>query len=297
MPKSIILNSTNIVPNTYNSEFLYSFPNGGVIFKDDLIAIQQVSIYNSVFNISSAQTNDKFSYIWVDGTTHLVDLPDSYLDVAGINSFFQSVMFANRHYLTTATGTIVYLMEIVVNASQYAFQFNSYLISTTIATTNAWTIAPSASWVLPTNSICPMLVIPNTNIQDLLGFPAGTYPNTVIAGTPPAQTQTPSQSISYSVLSTTAPQIIPTPTYLVACSLVQNKLAIPSQLIFSLTISDTVFGGLYTTQVSSPVFNNISDGQYSDFKLRFVDRYGNKVVFNDPNTMILMIIKNRSEIS
>jgi len=295
MPFSIILNSNNIVPNTSNSEFQYDFPNGGVIFKDDLIAVQQISLYNSVFNITASQNNDVFSYIWVDGTTNIVNMPNSYLDLAGINAYFQSVMFANKHYLTTAAGSIVYLMELVVNAAQYAFQFNSYLISVAIAAANTWTIASGASWVLPTNSILPMLIIPATDIQTLLGFSAGSYPNTVIAGAPPAQTQTPTQTISYSVLSTAAPQIIPTPTYLVACSLVQNKLAIPSQLIFSLTITGSSFGEIYVTQMSEPVFNPINNGQYQNFRIRFVDKNGNKVEFNDPNTMILLIIKNKNE--
>ena len=76
MPKTIILNSSNIVAGSGNSAFLYNFPQGGVTFKDELIAVQQVSLYNSVFNITSANNNNSFSYIWVDGTTNVVNIPD-----------------------------------------------------------------------------------------------------------------------------------------------------------------------------------------------------------------------------
>lgn len=296
MPKSILINSSNIVANTYNSVFEYNFPQGGVTFRDDLIAVQQVSIYNSVFNITSANNNNSFSYTWVNGTSYPVDIPDSYLDCAGINAYLQSKMYANTHYLVNTDGDIVYLLEIVVNQARYAFQINSYLIDTTIATANTWTLPSGATWVLPTtNSIMPMFVVPSTNIATLIGFTAGSYPNTTITGSPPTQSQAPPQTINYSVLSSVAPQIIPTPTYLGVCNLVQNKLAIPSQLIYSLTIEGVSFGSLYVNQISDPVFNDIADGQYTNLRFSFVDSTGNAIRFNDPNTMILMIIKNRFE--
>jgi hypothetical protein len=296
MPKTILINSSNIVANTYNSTFEYNFPQGGVNFRDDLIAVQQVSIYNSVFNITSANNNNSFSYTWVDGTTIPVPIPDSYLDCAGINAYLQSIMYSETHYLTDADGNIVYLLEIVVNQARYAFQINSYLIDTTIATANSWTLPAGATWVLPTtNSIMPMFVVPSTNIQTLIGFTAGSYPNTTITGSPPTQSQTPPQSASYSALSSIAPQIIPIPTYLGVCNLVQNKLAIPSQLIYSLTIEGVSFGSLYVNQISTPVFNDIADGQYTTLRFSFVDSTGNYIRFNDPNTMIILIIKNRFE--
>jgi len=295
MPKSILINSSNIVANTNNSTFEYNFPQGGVVFRDDLVAVQQVSIYNSVFNITSANSNNSFSYIWVDNTTTTITIPDSYLDCAGINAYLQSIMYSNTHYLTDADGNIVYLLELVVNQARYAFQINSYLISTAIATANTWTIASGATWVLPTNSILPMFVVPATNIASLIGFTAGSYPTTTITGSPPAQVQTPAYTASYSALSSIAPQIIPTPTYLGVCNLVQNKLAIPSQLIYSLTIEGVSFGSLYVNQISDPVFNDIADGQYTSLRFSFVDTTGNYIKFNDPNTMILLIIKNRYE--
>jgi len=295
MPKSILINSSNIVANTYNSVFEYNFPNGGVVFKDDLVAVQQVSIYNSVFNITSANNNNSFSYTWVDNTTTTINIPDSYLDCAGINAYMQSIMYSNKHYLTNSSGDVVYLLEIVVNASRYAYQINSYLISTAIATANTWTIASGATWVLPTNSILPMFNVPATKFQSLIGFTTASYPPTTITGTPPAQVQAPSYIASYSALSSSSPQILPIPTYLGVCNLVQNRLAIPSQLIYSLTIEGVSFGSLYVNQISTPVFNDIADGQYTSLRFGFVDSSGNYIRFNDPNTMILMIIKNRYE--
>ena len=295
MPKSLILNTNNIIPNSGNSTLQYVFPQGGIAFKDDFIAIQQVSIYNSVFNVSVANNNNSFSYIWVDGTTHLVNIPDSYLELPEINAYLQSIMIANKHYLIAGANN-VYLLNIQINPARYSYQINSFLVSVAIATSNTWTLPVGATWVLPTNAIMPMFVVPNTNFQKLIGFTAGSYPNTVIAGVPPAQTQTPTQISTYSALSTTSPQIVPQPSYLGLCSLVNNNLSIPSQLLYSITPTGSSFGSLYTIQIADLAFNKITDGKYNQFTFNFVDAVGQPIIFQDPNILILLVIKNKSEL-
>lgn len=295
MPKSLILNTNNIIPNSGNSTLQYVFPQGGIAFKDDFIAIQQVSIYNSVFNVSVANNNNSFSYIWVDGTTHLVSIPDSYLELPEINAYLQSIMIANKHYLIAGANN-VYLLNIQINPARYSYQINSFLVSVAIAASNTWTLPAGATWVLPTNAIMPMFVVPNTNFQKLIGFTAGSYPNTVIAGVPPAQTQTPTQISTYSALSTTSPQIVPQPSYLGLCSLVNNNLSIPSQLLYSITPTGSSFGSLYTIQIADLAFNKITDGKYNQFTFNFVDAVGQPIIFQDPNILILLVIKNKSEL-
>jgi hypothetical protein len=297
MPRTLILNSSNIVSGSGNSAFQYKFPLGGFVAKDELIAVQQISLYQSVFNITAANNNNTFSYIWVDGSTQNIVVPDGYYQLAELNAVMQSYMVANGQYLTTASGSYVYLLELVVNQTRYAYQINSFLIDSTIATTNDWTPADSA-WLPTTNAICPIFVVPDTNFQQLIGFTAGSYPNAVITGaTPATYLQTPTYTSNQSFLSQTAPQIIPQPSYLTLCNLVNNRLSIPSQLIYSLTPTGVGFGSLYTVQVSELVFNKVEDGQYTDLLFRFVDALGNPIVFQDPNTLILLIIKNKSEVS
>jgi hypothetical protein len=306
MPQTIVLNSSNIVANSSNSVFKYDFPQGGVNFKDDYISIQQISIYNSVFNITAINNNNSFSYVWIDGnTTYPVTLPDSYLSLAEINAYLQSVMIANKHYLLTSTGQYVYLLNIQVNPSRYAYQINSFYISTAIATTNSWTLPAGATWVLPTNPILPEFIVPATRFANLIGFSAGAYPNATISGTPPAQTQTTPavnppysalSATSFSAISTSAPQIIVQPSYLCNCSLVSNPLANPSQTIYSLTPFGVGFGELYTNALSEYSYNKIADGNYNQFTFSFVDSLGRAISFQDPNTLILLLIKNKKEL-
>ena len=295
--KTIILNSSNIVQDGTNSKFQYFFPQGGYTFKDDLIAVNSISQYFSSFNITTSYLNNSFSYIWIDGTTNAVSIPNGYYSVAQLNAFLQSVLYANKHYLTTATGQIVYLLELVINQSRYAVSLNSYLISVALATTNSWTIASGATWVLPTNLILPYLVVPSTNnFGALIGFASGQFPSGVIAGVPPAQTQTPAYTTAQTILSTTAPQITPYSSFLVYCSLVNNRSVIPSQLIYSYTPTGATFGALqeYAPQ-SELAWNAVQDGQYTQFIVEFKDQLGRNITFQDPNTLITLITKNKDE--
>lgn len=295
MPRTIILNQNNIIPNSGNSVFEYAFPLGGIAFKDELIAVQQISLYQSVFNITQTNNNNKFAYQWVDGTITQITIPDGYYELADIMAYFRDVMTSNTHYLISGANYI-YLLEIVVNASKYADQINSFQISEQIATDNTWTLPDGATWVLPTNPICPIFIVQNNNFTKIIGYNAGNYPTGVISGTPPNQIQTPQYTSTQSFLSSTAPQIIPQPSYLCLCSLVNNRLSIPSQLIYSLTPSSATFGSIYSIQIADLAFNKIEDGNYVNFRFTFVDQLGNSIIFQDPNMLILLIIKNKSEL-
>ena len=293
--KTLILNSSNVVSGSNNTIFRYTFPNGGYNFKDDALAVQEVALYFSAFNITIDYNNNSFSYIWIDGTTHQVLIPDGYYSITQLNEYLQYVMIQNKHYLVDSAGDYVYLLEIIINDPRYAVQLNEYLISTTIATTNSWTLPTGATWVLPTNSILPYFVISSNNFKDVIGYSAGQYPSGTITGVPPAQVQTPSYAVSQSQLSSTAPQVTPYSSFLMYCSLVNNRSVIPSQLIFSFTPTNAVFGGLSSYQVSELAWNKVEDGQYNDFIIEFRDQLGRQVKFQDPNTLITLITKNKYE--
>ncbi len=295
--KTLILNSTNILPQTSNSVFQYTFPTGGVEFFDDYVAVQQISMYYSNFNISSALKNQTFSYTWIDGTVVNITIPDSNMSVSQINDYLQFIMIGNKHYLIAGTD-YVYLLELIVNQSRYAVQLNSYLISVAIAATNIWTVPAGATWVLPTNPILPYLTILSNTVSDfglLIGYEPGQYPTGVITGIPPAQVQTPSYAISQSFLSTLSPNINPQYSFQCLCSLVNNRTVIPSQLLYNLTPTNVQFGALINQQINDLAWNKISNGYYNSFTFSFRDQNGRPISFNDPNTVIIMVVQNKNE--
>jgi len=295
--KTLILNSSNILQSSSNSVFQYTFPTGGVEFFDDYVAVQQISMYYSNFNISTSLKNNKFSYTWIDGSVVNITIPDSNMSVSQINDYLQFIMIANTHYLISGSN-YVYLLEMVVNQAQYAVQVNSYLVSVAIAATNVWTLPAGATWVLPTNPILPYLTILSNSLSDfglLIGYEPGQYPTGTITGVPPAQVQTPAYATSQSFLSTSPPNINPQYSFQCLCSLVNNRTVIPSQLLYSLTPTNVQFGGLINQQINDLAWNKISNGFYSTFTFSFRDQNGRPISFNDPNTVIIIVVQNRNE--
>jgi hypothetical protein len=298
MVQTLILTGQNIVSGTNNSVFKYTFPQT-VHFQNDYIAVQQVSLYNSVYNITAALNNNTISYTWVDGTVVNITFPNGSYTIYAIDSYIQSIMIANGHYMTDATQTTnLYFIQIIPNVVTYSFQIICYPIST--ALTTGYSIPAGATWTLANcdnslgGAMTPTLTIPDTNMQQLLGFNTGTYPNSVISSGVTPYAQVPIVNTTYSILSQFAPQITPQPSYLGLCSLVNNPKVIPSQLIYIVT-PDGDFGALYTNQINTLAYNRIADGNYKDFEFRFVDALGNSIIFNDPSVTILLVIRNEGE--
>lgn len=295
--KSLILNSRNIKANSGNSIFIYNFPSGSFQVKDDYIAIAEISMYWSAFNITAGYRNNQFSYTWVDGTIHQVIFPDGYYEVSNINEYLQFTMIQNGHYLiNTSSGDFVYLLEMVINQSQYAVQINNYVISSTLATTNGWSLPSTPLWQLPTALILPYITIPaNNEFGLLIGYTAGQYPAGTITGLQPNQVQTPAFTSAQSELSDLSPQITPYSSVLVFCSLVNNTAVVPSQLLFSFTPTDAGFGSLQNFKTYEFAWNKCSDGSYPQFTIEFRDQLGRALVFEDPNTLITLVLKNRDD--
>ena len=108
MGKTIILTTANIEENSNNTKLVYNFPSGGYTFKNDMIALQSVYQYFSIFNITSDYGNNTFSYSWFDGIEYTITIPDGYYEISDLNSYFQSIMIANTHYMTNSAGQFIY---------------------------------------------------------------------------------------------------------------------------------------------------------------------------------------------
>ena len=65
--KTLILNSTNILPNTNNSNLAYRFPTSIILKEGQKLALASFSMYYSTFNITAANQNNTFKYIWFNG--------------------------------------------------------------------------------------------------------------------------------------------------------------------------------------------------------------------------------------
>jgi len=150
----------------------------------------------------------RFSYTWIDGSVNPVIIPLNRIDppLPDLKSFLERVMESNKHYYTLSSQKI-FLLNISVSQNKY--RINSDFTHIALAKENKWTIPDGATWESPVFPIMPMFNVPATNFRDLIGFDAGSYPDTTITGTLPAQTQIPSPELlsPYFVVSKYVPQI------------------------------------------------------------------------------------------
>ena len=145
---TVILNSTHF--DNLN-KFTYKFPQPVDFEKGDTIMIQEMTLYNSFFNIKEEYNNNKFSIVW-RGTTYNFTIPDSYLDATGLNAYIKQVSLINKLYMEQGTE-IVSFFEINVNESRYRNEIYVVAIPTsTEASALGWTLPSGASWILPSTA-------------------------------------------------------------------------------------------------------------------------------------------------
>jgi hypothetical protein len=128
----------------------------------------------------------------------------------------------------------------------------------------------------------PQFSILSTNyFNEIIGFAQGTiFPTNQTNYTATVET----------TLSTIAPQINPSTTYLVNCNIVYNKANITSQLLYAYSPTGITFGALGEFIAYTPSYNPIKDGSYAQIRIDIVDQLNRPIIFEDPNTVILLLL-------
>lgn len=289
--KTLIINKNNVVTTDgTNSVFTYKFPVGAVKFENDQVAVSQLSIYYSWFNISSSTTNggwnnNSFTYTWIDGSTHTITMTDGFYQITDINAYFQQQMVANTHYLLDSNGNYIYYMEWITNAVYYRVQLNCYNVPTSAqASALNYTQPSGATWSFPVSSTTPQVTVLSTNnFKSIVGLTAGTYPSTP-------------QSTSFNQLGQSTPTVSPVSSGILQCTLLNNTFAIPPSLLFSFSPNVT-FGSQIVVQPPQLSFVDVLDGLYTEFTVKFTDQNLNPLYINDPDLVLMLTIRNQKEIS
>ena len=287
--KTLVINSTNSQPvrsgsTLDNSTFVYNFPINAE-FKNNEIAVSSLSLYYSWVNISSALNNNTISYTWYpSGATIAITIPDGFYTIAQLNAYLQGVMISNSHYLITSAGQNVYYVEIVENSTYYSIQINLYQLPTAAQAAALGYTAPAGWGGYVAANITPQLIIPATNMRNLIGFNSGTYPS-------------PTQATTYSKVSDFTPQVSPVQSCLVSCSLVSNPYAPPpNNIIFSFAPADVQYGSIIQPQISNLIWNQIIDGYYTNFRVQFLDQSYNPLLLKDTNLVLMLSVRDKPKI-
>lgn len=277
MAFALVLNSSNVVSGSNNTRFQYNFIGGGFRADNMEICISQASIPYAWYNISSSYGNNSFSLILPTGATTqtiAVTLPDGFYSVTDIQNYIQGVLITNLFYLIDGSGNYVFPFLLTYSSTFYKVQ----LICSTIPSTlpSGWT-QPAGAPALPTATTGVQFVV--GSIGSVIGFVAGTYPAVAT-------------SASQNFLSTLTPVGSTVNSLVFRCSLVDNNIIMPSDIMDGCSIN-TTFG---TNIIYDPSFEKwvkMKDGLYSNLIFSIVDQSLNQIYSVDPNIAITLMIRQR----
>ena len=288
MSFTLVLNSTNVTSTSTNTTFKYNFINGGFQLKNMEMCVSSITLPYSFYNVSSYYNNRTFSLIFPKGATTQtisVTLPEGFYTVTDINSYIQQICLDNGAYLIDSTGNYVYYQQLVYNSTYYSVQLLLYPVPTTLPTGYSYASAGTlytSSTNLPTTSYTPQLVLSSAgSISTIIGFKTGT--------TYPSAQSTANQSI----LSTLTPVGSTVNSIIMQCSLVNNPVTSPSDILDSLPIHNSTFGSNITYEPSFEKFISLSDGTFNNFTFSFRDQNLNEIYARDPNVSITLIIRQK----
>ena len=289
MSFTLVINSSNLSnPNT-NGTYTYNFIGGGFTVPDDMeCMVSSAQIPYSIFNITSAYNNNRFRLSFPTGagaatfTDFNIVIPDGFYTIENFNSFVQQYCITNGLYLINANGENVYYIGFYINQTSYAIQLLLYTVPRSLPV--GWT-QPS-NWVgysTYTADRTPHVHILATtpNFGDFIGFNVGIYPTPTLRTT------------NYSVLSNKTPIGSYVNSIIIHCSIVNNPVVSPSDIIDAFQITNVNFGSNINYQPSVEKYVKLTRGSYSSMIIYLTDQNNNPINLLDPNILITILFKTK----
>ena len=279
MSNVLVMNSSNLVQGTNNSTYQYNFISGSFIIPDNAdICISNMTIPYSWYNVNAQYYNNaSFQYTWtVLGvkTTYIIVLTNGFYSNSDINNFLIGQMILAGQYLIDGNGNNVYYLSLQYDTPYYAVQLLSFAVPTTLPVG----YTQPSNWLgYPTVASTPQLIIQANNFGSLIGFTSGTYPAVV-------------QATNYSAISNITPNGSPVNSLIIQCSLVNNNVTMPSNIIDSMPITST-YGTNINYQPSYEKWVKLNKGRYSNMIITLLDQNFNRLIALDSNILMTFLIK------
>lgn len=275
MSNTVVLNSSNVIGNT-NTMFQYNFIQGAVAIKEGTeLAVGNITIPYSWYNVSSSYSNASFQFTWTVGsttTTYTVNLPNGFYTVTDINNYLQQYFILNGFYLINGSNNVYYI-QLLYDTAYYAIQLITYPVPTSLP--SGYT-QPSNFVGYPSTTTAPSFIVPSSNsIGTIIGFNPGTYGG---------------GSTTTSTLSNTVPQGSVVNSVVIRCSLVDNNMTMPSDILDSFPINAS-FGENISYTPTFPKWVKCKPGRYTSFQIVFVDQNFNTIVAIDPTVCITLLLR------
>lgn len=290
MSFTLVVNSSNVSNRNTNATYTYNFIGGNFTVDDDFeVMLSSAQIPYSIFNITAAYNNNSFVLAFPTGaavgsyTNFTVTIPDGFYTIPDLNSFMQQFAISNGLYLIDVIGEHVYYTPaFYVNPVSYAIQILLYTVPRSLPT--GWT--QPANWIgysTYTADRTPHIHISaNNNFDDYIGFTPGQYPPSL------------PRTTDYSVLSNKKPPIASyVNSIIIHCSLVNNPVVSPSDILDAFQISNTTFGANINYNPSVEKFVKLTRGSYSSMILYLTDQNNNPINLIDPNILLTLLFRKK----
>ena len=290
MSQNIILNKSHIVNlGNGNNHLRYELPRSITFGEEDTVALSNLNIYFSWFNISAKNNNNFFQYRWVDDIVYDINIADGFYSIATLNEYVLSVMASRGHMLETIDGSnFIYFFELRTNSTYYSTSIKLSSLSDQYDFNDGQGLRPitdvvkkPSTFKLPTTFQAPEIIIPsNNNFGSLLGF----------SGTISMDTSSDITNRSETFLNTTVPNMMPSSSYILTCNLVSNEMSIPDNVFFSFTIPNNVgFGDVISPNLDL-VHSKIKVGVYNHIEVRIYDQNFVPLQVRDPEMLLNLAI-------
>ena len=275
---TICINQSHHVPGSKN-KFRYTLPRPIKTNPQDQLSIQELTLYHSFFNITTAKNNNTFSIIWNADTQQQYDfvIKDRFLTTNQLNEYITFLCSIEKLYMLDSTGAQINFINLEIVGSLYKDRLTIYTLpSQSEANSKGYTIPAGATWNFPLISSTPQIKF-GDNFGRLIGFIGNIYPEIP-------------QTSSYSAYSNIVPQIVDTTNILVACSLIQNDLSIPNNIMTSVKIDVDI-----TSQISylnaNASYSSLESMTVSYIDIEFLNQMFEPLQMLDFNINLILNIK------
>lgn len=138
--------------------------------------------------ISTSRNNNVLSYLWIDYEStfpnsmatylHQIIIPDGVYDVADLNGVVEKALIANSHYyINNENRSKVALIKFIYNVIEKKVELQLY--STAIVDNANYSVPIGFTWEHPSTNKLPVVFIHGNNLQNVIGFESGYYPDMI----------------------------------------------------------------------------------------------------------------------
>ena len=284
---TLVINNSNVVNTNTNATYQYNFIGGGFNIPDNTeCMVSSAQIPYSIFNITAAYNNNRFRLSFPTGalgtsyTDFNIVIPDGFYTIDDFNSYMQQYAISNGLYLINNNGdNVYYTPAFYLNTVSYAVQMLLYTVPRSLP--SGWT--QPLDWIgyssFTSDRTPHVHILANSNFGDYIGFNTGVYPTPTLRTT------------DYSVLSNKTPIGSYVNSIIIHCSLVNNPVVSPSDIIDAFQIVDTKFGSNINYQPSVEKFVRLTKGSYNSMIITLTDQNNNPINLLDNNILITLLFK------